>query len=122
VNIRQITVRTPDGDYACPGAPSRTPGLYVVYDTTATSGPFYSVTHTSGIAAGNGFKDAESALAAANALGPLLDWTGTAMDIHVTLAADHGLVEEIVGIVLRWGGDYSGAPATPERIRELSTP
>lgn len=121
MKVRQITVRTPTGAYTCPGAPTPTPGLYVVYDTTATAGPFYAVTHTSGVAAGVGFRDAESALAAAIELGPILDWTGTVMDVHVAFAADCSLVEEVVRIVLRWGGG-EGAPATPERIRELSTP
>lgn len=122
MNLEQVTVRSTEGDYTCPGAPTPVPGLFVVHDTISPAAPFYSVNHTSGIAAGLMFADAESALAAAIELGALFDWNQTAIEIHEALSADRELAEEMALIVERWGGDVTGSPAPAGRCRELSMP
>jgi len=107
MNLLEIIVRTPDGDVPCKGLPTPVPGLFVVDDATAL-GTSYGVVHSSGVGAGLDFPDPESALAAAVAIGPLLDWSQDAFRVHAALNDDRELADRVDAIVRQHGGTCTG--------------
>lgn len=117
--FRKITVRTVDGDVDCEAAPTPVPGLYVVSGALhGDSG--YAVAHTSGIAAGSRYPDPEAALAAAIALGDILDWSMTALEISQAIEASPEVFDAYHAAIARWGGSTYAYTATDETLQAVS--
>lgn len=113
-----MSLRKVSGDIDVFALPTPVPGLLVAEDP----GFGFSVIHHSGVGVALDFGSPEAALACAEAIGPLIDWSASVLDITAALIADQDAVDAIIDARRRWGGGGLGAAPTAGHLSEWSTP
>jgi hypothetical protein len=111
-----VTLRKASGDIDVPALPTPVPGLLVAEDP----GFGFSVIHHSGVGVALDFGSPEAALACAEAIGPLIDWSASVLDVTAALILDQDAVGAIIDARRRWGGGGLGAAAALDQLSAWS--
>ena len=111
-----VTLRKVSGDIDVTAVPTPVPGLLVAEDP----GFGFSVIHHSGVGVALDFGSPEAALACAEAIAPLADWSASVLDVTAALILDQAAVDAIIDARRRWGGGGLGAAAAPNQLSEWS--
>jgi hypothetical protein len=112
-----VTLRKQGGDLDVTAVPTPVPGLLVAEDP----GFGFSVIHHSGVGVALDFGSPEAALACAEAIAPLIDWSASVLDITAALIADQDAVDAIIRARRRWGGGGLGAAPEASQLSAWST-
>jgi hypothetical protein len=106
-----VTLRKPGGDLRVFALPTTVPGLLVAHD------PEYDfvLIHHSGVGVGLDFASPEAALACAQELAGVIDWSADVQTVSAQLEADRAAARAVVEAGHRWGGNARGtAPETSQ--------
>jgi hypothetical protein len=112
-----LTLRKPSGDIDVPALPTPVPGLFVAQDPDLG----FCVIHRCGVGVALEFGSPEGALACAEEIGPLTDWSADVLDITAVLIADQDAVRAIIAATRRWGGGPLGAAPSAGQLAAWST-
>jgi hypothetical protein len=113
-----VSLRKPSGDLDVPAVPTPVPGLLVAQD------PEYGfvLIHHSGVGVGLDFESPEAALACAEAVAGVVDWSASLQSVNAQLGANRAAARAVVEAGHRWGGNARGTAPEPGQITAWSTP